>query len=854
MDTRKGRCGEYSNLFGLFCRAAGFETRLVLDLSDHLWTEVRLGDNWIMADSCEGIIDKPSMYEYGWGKDGLCYMIAIASDHVVDVTPRYTRKFLTDDFQTRRRTHTTSENATAHIIRELNQELGQNLTKSAREELNRRRQLEDAELQLFKQSTDWTPQEKYGRGRISGSLAWKRSRQEAGKSKEGTAAKSEEKEKHVAGFEVEAFSPPLSSQLSLQVRPKPLGRHDGIKVAGAACAIGEPDTVSIVVVDQECLGCVLQSQSFVRWADAKDFVAKLPSHRIVIMNGKCEEDPKVKTLDMARLGGWKKDKFLKKGVAFIGQVDAHPDWSFCSTLEDCPSEGYEIILQVDPLRPPLKLRTERYTYPSKVACRLPESAMPLKTQLLATEEQKRLAFSSFIQSNSGRYSGYTTKPGVPLYLLDASSYPLSRIDGTTLEITTKENAWNTFHLLPPPLVPSDDEGIVWESKVSGVPAYEVPLEIGFFNNSLGPQLLTNNTMRLPTSEALHNARLVGLYFSAHWCGPCRQFTPMLAEMYAHLKDHCPTHGLEIVFVSSDRDVNSFQNYFGTMPWQAIPFDQLQMVRQALNKTYGVRGIPSFVVLDAVSGQVVVPAGESRQAVGMACRGGELQIEALLDSWLQRIPQESKEILSMLELSCQEMKVCANDASRDTKENPYLFAEQKPRSSPVDTAGRIKEFFEKFVAEGNDPTSAAATAVGLVAEEQKMGRALDPGPLDGQSLQAGPVGGPSTLDEAMTRVMEWNSPSIATDALATAIKYLKNATKEPFSPRFRSFKLSNKVADQITRVEGGLSLLRGLGFEIYGTNQDFKATIPVSIDLEALNQTLSRLTENIGTGACEHSQD
>ena len=63
LETKQGRCGEYSNLFGLFCRSVGLETRLILDLSDHLWTEVRLGDSWIMVDSCEGIIDKASMYD-----------------------------------------------------------------------------------------------------------------------------------------------------------------------------------------------------------------------------------------------------------------------------------------------------------------------------------------------------------------------------------------------------------------------------------------------------------------------------------------------------------------------------------------------------------------------------------------------------------------------------------------------------------------------------------------------------------------------------------------------------------------------------------------------------------------------
>ena len=53
LETRKGRCGEYANLFGLYCRAAGFETRYILDWTDHVWVEVLVGEEWIMADSCE---------------------------------------------------------------------------------------------------------------------------------------------------------------------------------------------------------------------------------------------------------------------------------------------------------------------------------------------------------------------------------------------------------------------------------------------------------------------------------------------------------------------------------------------------------------------------------------------------------------------------------------------------------------------------------------------------------------------------------------------------------------------------------------------------------------------------------
>ena len=32
-------------------------------------------------------------------------------------------------------------------------------------------------------------------------------------------------------------------------------------------------------------------------------------------------------------------------------------------------------------------------------------------------------------------------------------------------------------------------------------------------------------------SALADKKLIGFYFSAHWCPPCRLFTPVLAEFY-----------------------------------------------------------------------------------------------------------------------------------------------------------------------------------------------------------------------------------------------------------------------------------------------------------------------------------
>lgn len=87
-----------------------------------------------------------------------------------------------------------------------------------------------------------------------------------------------------------------------------------------------------------------------------------------------------------------------------------------------------------------------------------------------------------------------------------------------------------------------------------------------------------------------------MYFSAHWCPPCKAFTPKLSEAYTKLKSE--RSDFELVFVSSDKDEGSFQEYFGEMTFCALPF-QLRDVKNQLSKNYGVRGIPALVSLGPV---------------------------------------------------------------------------------------------------------------------------------------------------------------------------------------------------------------------------------------------------------------
>jgi len=107
---------------------------------------------------------------------------------------------------------------------------------------------------------------------------------------------------------------------------------------------------------------------------------------------------------------------------------------------------------------------------------------------------------------------------------------------------------------------------------------------------------------------LANKKLIAFYFSAHWCGPCRKFTPQLVEYYNRVVAEHPE--FEIVFYSHDRSPADFESYVreANMPWPAIDFAKLKG-KEALTKNAG-NGIPSLVLVDA-SGNVI----SSSQNVG-----------------------------------------------------------------------------------------------------------------------------------------------------------------------------------------------------------------------------------------------
>lgn len=108
------------------------------------------------------------------------------------------------------------------------------------------------------------------------------------------------------------------------------------------------------------------------------------------------------------------------------------------------------------------------------------------------------------------------------------------------------------------------------------------------------------------SDGVGQKEYVGLYFSAKWCPPCNAFKPTLIKFYENMKKK-DANKLELVFVSSDRDEESFKEYAKVMPWLALPFTDREK-KNALSKKYKVRGIPTLVIVNSKTGKMITDKG------------------------------------------------------------------------------------------------------------------------------------------------------------------------------------------------------------------------------------------------------
>ena len=472
LETKKGRCGEYANLFGAFCRSLGFETRYVLDFTDHVWVEVfsNATNRWIMADGCEGKIDEESMYEKGWGKE-LCYNIAFSTDSVADVTKRYTRKFLSPQFQARRRNFSPAgESQSDALVAQFNIKArnSQKLSSARIEELDQRQKAERYVLEQTLKQESWG-NEAYNVGRLSGSLVWRVSRGEAGNTQPTRETDKDTETMANKMYHVECFHPmPYQSKECSIVISSPCGQVQSeftecIRVMDTPCGSGIPNTISIVVVDEKN-SCILQSRVFKDWIEASNFICRLPDERIVAIysdvwiDGNCDTLAFVKS-KLCHLGNFD-SSILSSNCDnketyffYVGQVYRNNTWASSQRAEKGTTMCIHLDLKTDASLSGFKLQRRIAYVPQVVSMRLPDDIMSLQAQMVASEKEKLNAFLRFMQSENLKqdikkvYVGFVTKDGVPVYLISKEAFPFKK----SADSLDSKETWITYSYVPEPM-------------------------------------------------------------------------------------------------------------------------------------------------------------------------------------------------------------------------------------------------------------------------------------------------------------------------------------------------------------------------------------------------------------------
>lgn len=118
------------------------------------------------------------------------------------------------------------------------------------------------------------------------------------------------------------------------------------------------------------------------------------------------------------------------------------------------------------------------------------------------------------------------------------------------------------------------------------------------------QLRRKSGVTVYPEEVLQN-KVVALYFSAGWCPPCRQFTPILREFYEDLQER--DLPFEIVFIPSDKTADDMDQYMKQChgDWLAVPFGH-ELIKE-LKKRYHITAIPKVIVVTD-DGEVVTSLG------------------------------------------------------------------------------------------------------------------------------------------------------------------------------------------------------------------------------------------------------
>lgn len=201
-----------------------------------------------------------------------------------------------------------------------------------------------------------------------------------------------------------------------------------------------------------------------------------------------------------------------------------------------------------------------------------------------------------------------------------------------------------------------------------------------FAKVFGEKLLTKSGEK-PTEEVLKGKAGVLVYFSAHWCPPCRGFTPKLKEFYAEYKKKDPS--FEIIFSSGDKTAQEAMDYFKNDhgDYLMIPFEN-EKGRSALDEMCEVEGIPQFSIIGS-DGKVINNEGRAKVDAGVAAVLEKGWAPPLVGDLAQGPSACGQDINGAKTIVCVLHGLAKEEQERIFKEMEVAAQKEKDKKSPPD---------------------------------------------------------------------------------------------------------------------------------------------------------------------------
>ena len=127
---------------------------------------------------------------------------------------------------------------------------------------------------------------------------------------------------------------------------------------------------------------------------------------------------------------------------------------------------------------------------------------------------------------------------------------------------------------------------------------------------------------VPAREVLQaSTPLLGFYFGAQWCPPCRAFSPVLSKFAQYNSKE-----FSVVFCSADRNIAQYREFLGKKHFLSVPF--ASSARTQLLELFNISSYPTLIVVDARSPELKVVTRWGRVALQ-----GEATPGSLVQQWL-----------------------------------------------------------------------------------------------------------------------------------------------------------------------------------------------------------------------------